>query len=384
MEVKALARVLFFVLQVMTLRINIEKVCSASYDKTTLKNQISLLEKAKLSWEMFKGVAGMEGQIALYQNRPVFKIAGDTLADHLRKCSTLGGASIEFITAIQQTEVNQIMRGQRLDKMLIYLTYSHGQLLWPSGKAFQYQLLDVPAKTQASAKQYKGTIQYKSYNKQTKAELNEFQFISDVSAIKSFCVANDNELYQEVARFKNEIQLKVQTMSTAEPSISGLVDKIITRMESDNTTLSLDEAQETQCWPVIIGPVKRESYREAPKVKSFTTLIKARQEFQTFKESYETTRQRLIEVKESIDNADDVQIEMYTPGVHFLTNFSLKKSLYRVVFGLIMVTASLIVLKVCYCFIFVVTVAKIRNPQHHMIANRYRPVEQIPLSQRID
>ena len=251
--------------QVDALRIDTEKLCPSEYDITGFENQTATLEKARLEWRHFRGIDGIQGQIATYQNKPVFKVSGATLSEHLRSCSLLGGTSIEFMTAEQQEQVNQIMRKQRLEKIMIYITYVNGQLLWPgTGAAFQYSLLDSLAETKEKAKQYKGMVQYKSFDKSTKREVNEFQFISDVGSTKSLCVGSSSELYQEIARFKSEARSQAESVGNKKPTITELVQEITVQMASSEDNQTEHDKGSRKCWSILVNPIRVQAYEKPP------------------------------------------------------------------------------------------------------------------------
>ena len=136
----------------MALRLDPSILCAPQYDIQGVKQQISWIETVKDQWQSFKGIEGLSSQVGTYKNRPVIKTKGNSLSEHLRACTSLGGQLIEFQTAGQQKNVNSIMKKAKLDQILIYITYNNGQLLWPSGSSFPYSILDVLAKEKAKNK----------------------------------------------------------------------------------------------------------------------------------------------------------------------------------------------------------------------------------------
>ena len=140
------------------IKIDPASLCEIKYDKQGFTSQIDHLEKTKAIWGDFKGVQ-LDEQVATYQGKPVFKITGDTLSEHLRGCSKKAGTLVEFFNEKQQKDLNKIMRKLKLEKILVYLTYTDNQLLWPaSGVGFQYNVLDAPARSRKNAKTFKGLV----------------------------------------------------------------------------------------------------------------------------------------------------------------------------------------------------------------------------------
>ena len=375
----------------MALRLDPSILCAPQYDIQGVKQQITWIETVKDQWQSFKGIEGLSSQVGTYKNRPVVKIKGNSLSEHLRACTSLGGQLIEFQTAGQQKNVNSIMKKAKLDQILIYITYSNGQLLWPSGPSFPYTILDVLAKEKAKSKLYSGMIMYKIYDKNSKAEVNEFSFTTTPESLKSLCVAEDDELDNEIARFKTEIQQEIDLISKLSPSITDLMNSFILeaqladeRYPSNSSNIRTKRDTDDTCWPLLIRPMEKATVAVPPKVNDFPSIIRARQIFQDFTKAYKEKYNRMKAIKGQIKNSIEVQVEILPTGINFITHFSLKGRIYMKFFIVMTVISILITCQCCYCCCFLCIVGKVRDPKHSRRVYRHMPVEMIPLAERKD
>lgn len=374
------------------LKLDPNRLCPPQYDTQGVANQVRQIERIKTRWESFQGIEGLESQVTIYKNKPVFKTKGNSLTDHLRSCTSHDGSLIEFLTAEQQQNVNAIMKNLKLDQILIYLTYSNGQLLWPSGSSFQYGLLDQLAKEKARAKSYVGMIQYKIFDKTQNKEVNEFSFTATPETLKSLCLANDNELYAESSRFKTEVQQEIEMINQLVPNMTELLNTFTVAIESSQGNIPVgtpkekgnENGKDQKCWSLLIRPVHEPTMQLPPKVNSFQNIIKARQLFQKFIMGFKTIYEKLKQVNIQIGQSGEVQVEVHTIGMSFIANFSLRGYIYRVFFVLITIISILLTCLCCYCYCFLYIIAKVRDPNHARRINRHRPVEMIPLAHRRD
>ena len=369
------------IIQSQAIKIDINKLCQPRYGIKGFRNQVGKIEGAKQAWENFKGVQGVEGQVGTFESRPVFKMSGNTLAEHLRECAKRKGAPVEFITAEQQVEVNTLMRKLKLDKILLHMAYTNQQLTWHrSGAPFQYELLDEYVKNNKA--NFRGMIQYKSFDKSTKEEKNEFSVVNAPSNLKSLCVANENTLYQEIERFGYEIEQETGLLAQISPTIRELEENITIEIEKAEGNRSRLEGE--KCWPIMISPMQETIYKLPPRIDNYPKLLKAIKMFQAFKEKYRETQKKMVEIKKDLGSSPSVGIEIHTLGMSFFRTLNLETWIGKLVFTLMMTITTTIPVIVCYCLIFFCIIGRQRNPQYHQRNNRYRPVEQVPLALRRD
>ena len=373
------------------LKLDPSRLCPPQYDIKGVANQVKLIEKVKNRWESFQGIEGLESQVAIYKNRPVFKTKGNSLTEHLRSCTSLDGSLIKFLTVAQQQNVNYIMKKLKLDQILIYLTYSNGQLLWPSGSSFPYDLLDSLAREKAKAKSYVGMIQYKIYDKSQKQEVNEFSFTAQPESLKSLCVANDNELYTEISRFKTEVQQEIEVINQLIPNMTNLLNSFTIEIESSQDNISIDTSQiqrqkedNEKCWSLLIRPVHETPVQMPPNINSFPNIIKARQLFQNFIVWFKKIYESLKQANKQIAQSSNVQVEVHTTGMNFIAKFSLRGFIYKTVFALMIIISTLSTCLCYYCCCFLYIIGKVRDPNHDRRTYRHQPVEMVPLAMRKD
>ena len=362
-----------------TIKVNPSDLCQMSYDIEGFKDQVNILEKTREVWETFRGLE-VQDQVGTYQGRPVFKTSGNTLSEHLRECSEKAGTMIEFYNDKQQKQVNKLIRSLKIGKIMLYLTYNDGQVLWPSsGVAFQYNVLDAQARSRTQAKTYKGTVLYKCYDKTTKKETNEFSFVDASTNVKSLCVSQETSLIKEVAAFNTYVREETFKLEMLDPPIANITREIEEEMRNSSETIG---ANEGQCWRTKITPIKKTTYNTPPKIDSLNKVTIAKEMFNTFKTNYLGMQKKMPKILKKIRTATNINMECIPTGLGFFNYFTTKSTNMTAILSLIMTIAVTTATSGCCCCCLICVLIKLKKPKRERIIETYECNEQIPLSQR--